>query len=1234
MKKFLSAMLALAMCLAPISVFADTAALPSVSKEVTNPIADQLLEESVTLDTSVFEGAPDYILKDAFTNVSNVGRLGLPSGWDVDRRGGSISGKENIKCQIVDTSADELVSMSRDLMPHKSGKITFETSFMMENKVETGYSYTLFGEGKVILKIATEGDKLVTLLPDGTTKQVLTYKPNEIIRIKAIIDIDKKTYELIVDGKNVGNFKFAEDATQLDRILISTSKEQKMMVWIRYVYLYFNYLVNENFMTTPEGAIPYDWERVGGGDTATVQYDTNQVYPDLYSYAISDPTTVDGVTLSKKFDDATGKVVFFTRFIPEQKGDAVISIGNGNQKAISVKINTKDFVTGNGTVLKADYPANLWYTLKIALDTDTKTADIYLNYQKILTAVPFENAVSSLNTLKFETEIRKIMNMRIDDVQVYYDITPSDYVPKPEPVKPEGDLEVGMQMYSMWHDNHFGWDWITSYPDRIPYLGLYSEGKPEVADWVTKWQTEHGFTYRTEIFSRAIDNLNQPIKLPTRYNALYDGYLESEYKDDIKFAVLFCGINSKTLGGMDDFKKNFVPYFIEYFFKQPNYLTKDNMPVMFMYGAQEFVNVLGGMDKANEALAYLDEECKKAGFGGFIMVADGQSNGFIGSVSQFGKGYTYAYGMLYESRNSESQLKTNDTYFAASDNVVGSVPMGWGRNPWSESNEGEIFSTPEDTKKTILGLKERFTAQENPTNMIILTCWDEYGEGHFYAPTRVQGFGYLNAVRDAVTNLGPKTTEELPTANGIARMGSLNRGTRRALKMLVENPAPTYYEDQVDQSKLQLLAEWDFEKMGGLNGWKALKDVTNVRYENGALLADSTGKDPGVWLETGVSIKASDVQMVTVTSMTPNGGSGQIFYQTDVDPEMGVNGKRFDIQQSNSNWEEHKGFPNKREKLQGNITAIRWDPVNAPDITFGIKKVQFWGYPTEEIVQTAPINLLFNGNKLASTQPPRVKDGVMYLPISRPIYEMKLFKSKYDHTAGIYTLEYDKDSVAVITVGSNIMKVNGVDVDLGAPCYYEEGNLFVPLRATFEALGATVEWIAEENAINIRKVDMSDTYSYLERPDATKPYSWMFETRGTEGWVGDMDYSVCNAYQGSLWFGMAGGDPAMKSGTFKMPASDYKYLRIRMKNEGPGSTMYVFFIREDSTSWGGTKKFAITASGGDTEFKEYIVNLSENPDWKGMVTQLRIDPAGLPGNAPITADCYIDSIEFLSELPQ
>jgi len=1242
MRKLLSLALAASMFLSSVPVLAEETAVTvapvdMASKEYTNPIADKLLAESATLDTSVFEGAPGYIMQEIFSNTSGVDQLGMPSGWDVDKRGGSISSTENTKTSIIDSSDKHSVSMTREILAHKSGKITFETAFRMEGKTETGYSYALSGEGKNAFKIVTENDKLAVLNSDGTTKQVASYKPGEIVRIKAILDFDTKTYELVIGGKLIGKFPFAESAAQLDRVTVSTSDAEKMNVWIRYIYIYFNYAVNENFMTTPEGAVPYDWEMTGGGASSTVMFDPNQVYPDVYSYAIYDPTTVDSVKLTKKFDDLTGKVAFQTRFIAEEKGDAVISVGNGTQKAVSVKVTTAgDMTTGNGTVLKQGYRENLWYTLKIVADTTTKKADIYLNYNKVLSDVPFETAVNSLNTICYETEVRKMMNMRIDDVQVYSDITPSDYVSAPTPVKPEGDLEVGMQMYSMWHENHWGWDWITAYPDRIPYLGLYAEGKPEVADWTIKWQTEHGFTYRTEIFSRAIDNKNQPVKLPTRYNAMYDGFMNAKYKNDIKFAVMWSGISASTFGGMEDLKNNIIPHFMENFFNQPNYMIKDNKPVVFMYGAQNFINVLGGLDKAEEAMKYWEEECKKAGFDGIILVPDGTSNTFIGTAPSFAQGYVYSYTWGYNARSTKTQLEQNDAYFATGANVVGSVSMGWGRNPWTEKNEGEIFATPETIKGVIEGLKDRFAKMENPTNMIILTCWDEYGEGHFFNPTRVHGFEYLNAVRDAVTTLGQKTSEELPTARGLARMDSLYLGSRRALKLIPENPAPTFAEDQVDRSKLQVLAEWDFEKMGNIGEWKAYADVTNLRYENGALRGNSTARDPGVWIE-GLNIPAKNVQMVKITTETAGAGKGQLFYQTTADTKMGVDGKRFDITQDTTEWKEYEGFPYNRGKLEGNITAIRWDAKDDgfPTFTdFAIKKIQILGYePEPEAPKATPIGLTYNGEALKITRAPHTKDGVLYFAIHRPLYGMGVFKTTFDYDMGTYTIEVD-DKVAVITIGSDIMKVNGVDVDLGAPCYYEAGNLFVPVRTTMEALGVTVNWNSETNSIDFTKIDMSDTYQYQASRDESKPFSWMFETRGAEGWTGYMNFGTFKTYQGSLWVGMAGKDPSIKSGTFKMPAEEYKYVRIRVKNEAQLGLLYLFFTREDNTSWGGGKRYDVNITTNDKEFKEYIIDLSTCEHWKGTITQLRLDPVNsADGSVEIVADFYIDSIEFLKELP-
>ena len=76
--------------------------------------------------------------------------------------------------------------------------------------------------------------------------------------------------------------------------------------------------------------------------------------------------------------------------------------------------------------------------------------------------------------------------------------------------------------------------------------------------------------------------------------------------------------------------------------------------------------------------------------------------------------------------------------------------------------------------------------------------------------------------------------------------------------------------------------------------------------------------------------------------------------------------------------------------------------------------------------------------------------------------------------------------------------------------------------------------------------------------------------------------------------------------------------------------MIVFFARTDDKNWGSGKRFDIAMSTGDKEFKEYIVDLSQNELWKGTVTRFRVDPV----NGTAEGTLYIDSIEFLKELPQ
>ena len=570
---------------------------------------------------------------------------------------------------------------------------------------------------------------------------------------------------------------------------------------------------------------------------------------------------------------------------------------------------------------------------------------------------------------------------------------------------------------------------------------------------------------------------------------------------------------------------------------------------------------------------------------------------------------------------------------AAGANVIGNVTMGWGRNPWTEKDAGEIFADPQVIKETLLGLKERMQTSDKYTKMIAMTCWDEYGEGHFFCPTRVHGFGYLNAVRDAVTSLGPRDKEEMPTAKALARMDSLYRADRRALKLVVERNAPVFAEDLIDRSKLQVLAEWDFEKLGNTAGWMEYQDTTNVRVENGALWAEATARDPGVWVD-GLNIPAEDIQIIRITAKTEGAGQGILYYQTTADAEMGVSGKRFEVNQlDDTQFVTYEAFPFNREKLTGNLTALRWDPKNDGFPTYknyAIKKIEILGYHEDKPAEEKPIALTYNGEPLKVTRPPHTKDGVMYIAVARPFHDIK-FKTAWHYGTGTYTIEVD-DKYAVITNGSNIMKLNGQDVDLGAPVYYEAGNLFAPLRPLMEALGITVKWNQEAYGIDLLKVDPNDTYNYLAARDESKPFSWMFETRGNENWTAAADIGLFKTYQGALTVEIVGQDPVMSMQGLKMPISDYKYAKIRMKNQTDSNSAYLFFTTNTNTSVGGGKRYDLTLSVQDQEFKDYYINLTACEFWKAgdTVTSLRFDPV----NSPSGGKVYIDSIEFLAELPE
>ena len=243
-KKALCALLAVAMLLCCVPVMAEEAPIYYVNAP----------EDNTEYDTSVFEGHPTYLLEDDFYhsqggNIPDQSKV-KPSGWDIDYRGGSVTKAQHydIGMGVWDFSETEQIRMSKNLLPHKSGKITFEAGFTMMIQPKSGFSYELLGNGKVAAQFITKDDTVQLVQANGKNITIGKYIVDKDFAIKAELDLDRGKVKVYTQGKYIGDFDFTEDCQQIDQIVVSTPKEGTVDVKLKFIYLYINYLVNEVFL--------------------------------------------------------------------------------------------------------------------------------------------------------------------------------------------------------------------------------------------------------------------------------------------------------------------------------------------------------------------------------------------------------------------------------------------------------------------------------------------------------------------------------------------------------------------------------------------------------------------------------------------------------------------------------------------------------------------------------------------------------------------------------------------------------------------------------------------------------------------------------------------------------------------------------------------------------------------------------------------------------------------------
>ena len=203
------------------------------------------------------------------------------------------------------------------------------------------------------------------------------------------------------------------------------------------------------------------------------------------------------------------------------------------------------------------------------------------------------------------------------------------------------------------------------------------------------------------------------------------------------------------------------------FFKDKRYIKIDNKPVLFIYKAKDIVD---GEERVN----YWNECLKKEGFSGIYIIeylsSFNPSPSLCNSAAVFEdepnfscrfeinllnkikrgicktlkvtdyQNYDYLWSLILKKSHTYGDRKI----------VLGGFPR-WDNSPRKGRNSRVIKgATPEKFKEYLKYMAEK--KRENSLGVVLLNAWNEWGEGAILEPTELDGYGYLEAIKEVLHN--------------------------------------------------------------------------------------------------------------------------------------------------------------------------------------------------------------------------------------------------------------------------------------------------------------------------------------------------------------------------------------------------------------------------------------------------------------------------------------------------
>lgn len=1114
-----------------------------------------------------------------------------PSSYDSDSIGGSVS-----KGVLYDGSESAGVGERRKINPIR-GKAVLDLGFSAETAPD-GAEIGLKNDEEDVVLFRFIGNQLYLCTHGGKIK---IDSVSGFYGFRIWLDVDNNTYTVQANGKTVArNLKFLSKVESVNYFSAKTPDNSMGAINLEHMKIHTNYLVNEQFLNSRKD-VPDDWNIIGDG--VSLKNDKSYNFGDRYALSIDDKSIIKETGISKKIDNYEKGLCFEYDFytndkVPEFGG----SLSNNSKDIIRlcVKKDKFGYQLDKEFIPLCDVKTDLWnhVTLKI----ENGKAAILLNYKE--KAKDIELGEQKADFVKMTVGKVATGNVYFDNIMIQQLSEEPDGYPS-VPVKPEKDTDalIGIQSCSIWREGtHMGWDCLNAYKDRTPYLGYYDEGSPEVADWEIKWLVEHGIDFQMYCWFRQ-GATDYPIETPRNSYGLHSGFFGSKYSDMLKFAIMWENENGTRCSGIEDFEKNILSYWMEYYFKDPRYLVVDNKPVLAIYGHDAMVNTFKSEETVKKVYEIIDEACKKEGFDGVYIIMQSRSKNpeTLKKIRDTGVDAVFHYTTgTIDIDNQMSQFERQRDAGRFGDGNIDSIASpGMGYNPecWGGADNSG-FMTPENQKELLLKVKEFVKTQSGlGSKLVTIDNWNETSEGHMYMPVDMYGFGYLDAVRSAFSKES-EHHDEVPDEESKKRFSHLYVQDREYVK----NPYTRNIEHakRFEDTYTDVFVR-DFEN-DDISNYPIEKQIEDFRIENGVLCGRATDIDPGFYIKD-VNISSECIKKIKIRMKT---GSkllkGQVFYITADDTKWNEKkSAKFNLE-SNGEFTEIVIDTSSISGFSGTVTEIRIDPVEQVD-DFQIDYVKLNGIDIENGTE-----LNIDGKPKVSTIGIIYKNNIMYAPIK-----------EFSSALGVkWSPSIDNDYLQIRdTETDKCMKFK-----IGENAFFENEEYYFPVKEAAEKLGYAYEWNEEKQQANLVTVG-SEEYVDDPTPDPVGAANFNMSDNFC-GMTSFYNISDRKVSKGVLALTATTNDPLMWWYP-NMQAEDYKYCNIRIKNKTQGNKFQIFFTTESSGAVSEQNSCSVTISAGDNDYKTYSLNFSANPNWKGKVTGLRIDPVNGIG------DVYIDYIVFSNQ---